>query len=155
MQWSEEMLVERPVPIVHRAIADEHQLMQWSAWPAATGFTCAVDGDGTSLGSAIVFQNRDGVVQGRQTLTSVEPDRVEYRLRNRGPGGRDIVAEVDFVLAEHEEGTLVRLDFRAEVPLPPGPRQIVEAVMRRRIRALHVQDLEQLRTHVEARSSHP
>ena len=58
MQWSESIDIARPREQVHNAVADEHELMQWSAWPAATGYTCAVDGDGSSLGSVIVFTDR-------------------------------------------------------------------------------------------------
>lgn len=150
MEWSESIVVNRPVQQVQQAIADEHALMRWSAWPQATGFTCAVDGDGTSLGSAIVFRNAKGVEQGRQRLTLVSSDRVEYRLRNRGPGGREMTPEVDYRLEPAgPTATLVYLDFRATAPLPPGLRQLAEALLGRRVRALHVKDLELLKAHVE------
>ena len=150
MQWTESIVVDRPREQVHRAIADEHELMAWSAWPAATGYTCAVDGDGRSPGSAIVFTDRDGVEQGRQRLAEVTPDRVAYRLRNRGPGGRDVTPEVDFRLEDLDGSrTRVHLDFRNSVPLPPGARHVAEFVLGRRVRRLHVQDLVQLKQHVE------
>jgi hypothetical protein len=85
VEWTENIVVDRPLEQVRHAVADDHELMQWSAWPEATGYTCAVDGDGRSKGSAIVCRDRRGVEQGRQRLTRIEPDRVEYRLRNRGP----------------------------------------------------------------------
>ena len=150
MQWTESIVVDRPREQVHRAIADEHELMAWSAWPAATGYTCAVDGDGRSPGSTIVFTDRDGVEQGRQRLAEVTPDRVAYRLRNRGPGGRDVTPEVDFRLEDLDGSrTRVHLDFRNSVPLPPGARHVAEFVLGRRVRRLHVQDLVQLKQHVE------
>ena len=150
MEWSVSIVVDRPLEQVQQAVADEHELMRWSAWPQATGFSCAVEGDGRSLGSAIVFRDRAGVEQGRQHLTAVSPGRVEYRLRNRGPGGRVMTPEVDFRLEPAgPSSTRVHLDFRATAPLPPGLRQLAEAVIGRRVRALHVQDLEQLKTHVE------
>lgn len=90
MKWTESIDIARPLAHVQRAIADEHQLMQWSAWPAATGYSCSVQGDGTSIGSEIVFRDPAGDEQGRQRLTVASPTRVEYRLRNRGPGGRDM-----------------------------------------------------------------
>jgi len=137
MRWTESIDIGRPLPQVQRAIADEHQLMQWSAWPAATGYTCSVDGDGTSIGSAIVFRNSAGVEQGRQQLTSVAPQRVEYRLRNRGPAGRDMTPEVDFRLEELTPGTTrVHLDFRNQVPLPPPLRQLAGLVIGRKVQAL-------------------
>ena len=64
-----------------------------------------------------------GVEQGRQSLTLEDPGRVEYRLPNRGPGGREMT--------------------------PPGLRQLAEALIWRRVRALHVKDLELLKVHVE------
>ncbi len=154
MRWTETVVVDRPLASVQAAIADEHQLMQWSAWPQATGFTCTVDGDGRSLGSAIVFRDRKGVEQGRQRLTMVSPDRVEYRLLNRGPGAREMTPEVDYRLEPLDPvRTRVHLDFRAEVPLPAGLRHLAEAVLGRRVRALHVKDLDLLKAHVEAGTS--
>lgn len=151
MEWSESIVVDRPLAQVRQAVADEYQLMQWSAWPEATGYTCAVHGDGQSLGSAIVFTDRHGVEQGRQRLTLVEARRVEYRLANRGPGGREMTPEVDYRLDDIDGvRTRVHLDFRATAPLPPGLRHIAEAVLGRRVRALHVKDLELLKAHVEA-----
>ena len=150
MEWTESIDVDRPIAQVQAAIADEHELMAWSAWPEATGYRCAVEGDGRSLGSAIVFRSPDGVEQGRQRLTRVAPDRVEYRLRNRGPRGRDITPEVDFRLEPlGDAATRVHLDFRATAPLPPGLRQVVELFLGRRVRRLHVLDLRQLKDHVE------
>ena len=151
MEWTESIDIDRPVAQVHAAIADGHELMQWSAWPQATGFTCAVDGDGRSPGSTIVFRSPDGVEQGRQRLARVAPDRVEYRLRNRGPRGRDMTPEVDFRLEPLGIGTTrVHLDFRASVPLQPGLRHVAECLLGRRVRRLHVVDLQQLKDHVEA-----
>ncbi|MCV7169232.1 SRPBCC family protein [Mycobacterium manitobense] len=150
MEWTETIVVTRPLEQVRDAIADENQLMAWSAWPKATGFSCAVEGDGTSIGSAITFRDRAGVVQGRQRLTRIETDRVEYRLRNRGPGGREMTPELDFRLTPVDDThTRVHLDFRATAPLPPGLRQLAELVLGRRVRRLHIQDLEQLKAHVE------
>lgn len=76
---------------------------------------------------------------------------VEYRLRNRGPGNREMAPHVTFTL-EDLDGirTRVRLDFRATAPLPPVVRQLVEAAMSFRVRSLHVTDLEQLKQHVES-----
>ena len=150
MEWTESIVVDRPLAQVQAAIADEHQLMAWSAWPRATGYRCAVDGDGRSIGSAIVFRDPAGVEQGRQRLTRVEPDRVEYRLRNKGPRGREMTPEVDFRLeALDDTRTRVHLDFRATAPLPPGARQIAELLLGRRVRRLHVEDLRLLKAHVE------
>jgi len=150
VEWSEDIVVHRPLAEVQRAIADQHTLMRWSAWPEATGYRCSVDGDGTSVGSAIVFRDRAGVEQGRQRLARVTPDRVEYRLRNRGPRGHDMTPEVDFRLEPlGADRTRVHLDFRNTVPLPFGLRQVADRLIGRRVRALHVRDLQQLKALVE------
>ena len=150
MRWTESIIVDRPIGQVAACIADENELMQWSAWPQATGYTCSVDGDGTSVGSCIVFRDKKGVEQGRQRLNLATADRIEYRLSNRGPGGRTMTPEVDFRLeVVSAGGTEVFLDFRVDVPLPPVLRQVAEAVIGRRVRALHVKDLQQLKQHVE------
>ena len=150
MEWTESIVIDRPLPLVQAAIADEHRLMAWSAWPRATGYSCAVDGDGRSIGSAIVFRDRAGVEQGRQSLTLIEADRVGYRLRNKGPRGRDMTPEVDFRLdALDATHTRVHLDFRAAAPLPPGVRQLAELLLGRRVRRLHIEDLALLKAHVE------
>lgn len=150
MKWTESIDIEGPLVDVQRAIADEHQLMQWSAWPAATGYTCSVDGDGTSIGSEIVFRDPAGMEQGRQQLTTVAPQRVEYRLRNRGPAGRDMTPEVDFRLEQlTTHTTRVHLDFRNQVPLPPPLRELADLIIGRKVRALHVTDLQLLKSHVE------
>ena len=150
MKWTESIVVDRPPARVQAAIVDEHQLMAWSAWPEATGYSCAVDGDGCSVGSEIVFRDPAGVEQGRQRLTRIEPDRIEYRLRNKGPRGREMTPEVDFRLeALDASRTRVHLDFRATAPLPCGVRRIAELLLGRRVRRLHVKDLELLKAHVE------
>ena len=150
MEWTESIVVDRPLEQVHRAVADEHELMQWSAWPEATGYTCAVDGDGRSPGSAIVFRDRRGVEQGRQRLAQVGRDRVEYRLRNRGPFGRIMTPELDFRLEPLDPArTRVHLDFRASAPLPAGVRHLVELVLARWARRLHIEDLRRLKARVE------
>ncbi|MGZ8802917.1 MAG: SRPBCC family protein [Mycobacterium sp.] len=153
MEWSESIVVDRPAAEVLRAVADESELLLWSAWPQATGYACAIEGDGRTVGSAIVFTDKKGVVQGRQVLHDVDDHTVDYRLRNRGPGGREMTPHVRFRFDELDGArTRVILDFQAAAPLPPGLRHLVEAIMGRRVRRLHVKDLQQLKQHVESRS---
>lgn len=58
--------------------------------------------------------------------------------------------EVDFRLQSLDAArTQVFLDFHVAVPLPPIVRQLGEAVLGRRVRALHVKDLQELKWHVE------
>lgn len=152
VRWTESVVIEGPIARVRQAVADENELLQWSAWPEATGYTCRIEGDGRSVGSAIVFSDAEGTVQGRQVLQSVDENAVDYRMRNRGPGGRDMTPHVRYLLDDIDGGrTRVRLDFDATAPLPPGVRHVVEAFMGRRVRRLHVKDLAQLKAHVEQR----
>ncbi len=39
---------------------DQHTVIKWLAWPEATGYPCAVSGDGRSVGSEIVFADPSG-----------------------------------------------------------------------------------------------
>ena len=92
--------------------------MEWSAWPQATGYTCAVDGDGTTAGSSIVFTSPAGEEMGRQTITETTATTVRNRLPNRGPGGRTIEPEIDFHVEPLGPGrSRVRLDFRITPPI--------------------------------------
>jgi hypothetical protein len=71
ISWSESIDVDRPSDQVYPALHDQHTLMRWSAWPKATGYARAVDGDGTSTGSSIVFTAPSGEGMGRQTIAAV------------------------------------------------------------------------------------
>jgi carbon monoxide dehydrogenase subunit G len=156
VRWTESIDIEAPAERVLPALADERRVVAWSAWPAATGLACEIDGDGTSVGSSIVMRDASGREQGRQRLAAVGADRVEYRLSNRGPGGRTMTPEVDFRLEPSGVGrTRVHLDFRAAPPLPQPLRALVKLVMARRVRALHVEDLRLLKAHVEGSDAAP
>ena len=152
MEWTESIDIGRPVEQVRAAVADEHALMRWSAWPQATGFTCVVEGDGRSPGSTRASRWRPCSTPSALRKTIAEPGRVEYRLRNRGPRGREMTPEIDFRFEPIDaSATRVHLDFRATVPLPPGARHLVDLLLGRRVRRLHVVDLQQLKAHVESR----
>jgi len=152
MKWTESIRIERPKDTVYPAVLDQTTLMEWSAWPAATGFTCQVEGDGTSPGSQIVFTDKDGKEQGRQTLVSADGTLIRNVMKNRGPGGRDIEPKVDFRVEEiGSSSTLVSLDFEVEPPVPALLRPIAKMWLTRNIRPLHIKDLEQLKDLVEGR----
>lgn len=151
MKWTETIEIDAPAERVFEAQLDQEHVMGWSAWPEATGFVCGVEGDGRSAGSEIVFRNKKGVVQGRQRIVDVDGVRVTNRLENKGPFGTTITPRVDFVAIPLDgDRTRAALDFEAEVPLPFGLRHLVQAVMSRWARKLHVKDLEQLKTYVES-----
>ncbi len=150
MHWIESIDIDAPHDVVYEAVLDQSTLMRWSAWPSATGFTCAVEGDGRSPGSQIVFQDAKGVEQGRQTLVSSDGELVRNVMRNRGPGGRPVEPSVDFrVTALSPERTRVALEFAVEPPVPRLLRPLAQRWLQRSIRPLHVKDLEQLKQLVE------
>ncbi len=150
MRWIESILIERPKSAVYAAVVDQNILMQWSAWPEATGFTCHVEGDGVTPGSRIVFSDSSGVVQGQQTLVSADGTLVRNQMKNRGPRGRDIEPRVDFRVEDAGASqTKVSLEFEVDPPVPALLRPIASRWLSRSIRPLHVRDLEQLKAHVE------
>jgi hypothetical protein len=155
MRWTETVIIDAPADVVRTAVRDQRQVMAWSAWPEATGYTCSVEGDATSVGSQIVFRDRTGTVQGRQRIVEVTHDgdthTVAYDLDNRGPFGRTLRPRVDFRTTAVEGGrTEVALDFAVDIPFPPPLRQVVGVGMRRWVRGLHRRDLDQLKAHIEA-----
>ena len=150
MKWIEAIDIQAPLDVVHRAVLDQHTLMQWSAWPEATGYTCRVDGDGQSPGSQIVFTDPKGVEQGRQTLVSANDRIIRNTMRNRGPGGRWVTSLVDFHIDPITEGrTRVSLAFEVEPPVPRLVKLLANRWLRRSIRPLHIKDLQQLKDLVE------
>lgn len=134
---------------VFEAVWDQNVLMVWSAWPEATGYTCAVEGDGRSVGSEIIFRSADGVEQGRQQLVAVGDGVVRNRMRNRGPRGRWVEPSVDFRVEAEGEGTRVHLDFEVEPPVPRVLQPLANRYLTRSIRPLHVADLVRLKALVE------
>ena len=151
IEWSERVDINRPPEEVLNAVRDQRILMEWSAWPQATGYTCAVDGDGTTAGSSIVFTSPAGEEMGRQTITETTATTVRNRLRNRGPGGRIIEPEIDFHVEPLGPGrSRVRLDFRIKPPLPVFLHPVARFFLDRRIRPLHRADLDNLKNLLEA-----
>jgi uncharacterized protein YndB with AHSA1/START domain len=149
MRWRESIDVADAPEKVFEAIRDQNILMEWSAWPEATGYTCAVEGDGRSVGSEIVFRSRDGVEQGRQRITAVEAATVRNKMRNRGPRGAWIEPTVDFTVESQGDGTIVHLDFEVIPPVPRLLRPIADRYLRRTVRPLHIEDLRRLKALVE------
>jgi hypothetical protein len=58
LRWSESIHIDRSPQSVFEAMLDQHSVIEWSAWPEATGYPCAVSGDGRSVGSEIVLPTR-------------------------------------------------------------------------------------------------
>jgi carbon monoxide dehydrogenase subunit G len=150
MDWTESIYIEQAPERVLEAIRDQHVLMQWSAWPEATGYTCAVEGDGRSVGSQIVFRDSHGVEQGRQRITAVEDNAVRNKMRNRGPRGTWVEPTVDFRVEPRGQGSLVHLDFEVTPPVPRFLHPVANRYLSRSIRPLHVEDLRRLKALAES-----
>ena len=150
MRWTESIHVGQTPEKVFEAIRDQHVLMQWSAWPEATGYTCTVEGDGRSVGSEIVFRSSDGVEQGRQRITAVEHDIVRNKMRNRGPRGTWVEPTVDFRVEPDGTGSVVHLDFEVTPPVPKILQPVANQYLTRTIRPLHVEDLRRLKALTES-----
>jgi carbon monoxide dehydrogenase subunit G len=150
MRWSESIYVDQPPDKVLEAIRDQYVLMQWSAWPEATGYTCAVEGDGRSVGSEIVFRSSDGVEQGRQRITAVDEKAVRNKMRNRGPRGTWVEPSVDFRVEPEGHGSMVHLDFEVIPPVPRLLHPFANRYLTRTIRPLHVEDLRRLKALTES-----
>ena len=155
MRWTESITLAAPVAHVYQAVADENELLCWSAWPQSTGFTCTIAGDGTTIGSEIRFTDpRRDQAMGAQRLVAAEPPtRVRYQLDNRGPFGLKLRPELEFRLADLGDRT--RVDLLFDLPLPK-PLELLARVtgFARRIRGLHQEDLRLLAEH-EQRSPRP
>jgi carbon monoxide dehydrogenase subunit G len=149
VRWTESIFIEQTPERVLDAIRDQNVLMRWSAWPEATGYTCAVEGDGRSVGSEIVFRSADGTVQGRQRITAIESSAVRNTMRNRGPRGTWVEPTVDFRVEAQGAGTMVHLDFDVTPPVPRLLHPVANRYLARSIRPLHVEDLRRLKALVE------
>lgn len=153
MTWTVDIDVNAPLERVFDAAVDQHQVMAWSAWPAATGYSCAVqEQDGRALGATIVFTDpRSGEPAGRQELAAtVAPTYVRYELHNPGPGGVMLHPVVEVHLAALDPDR-TRVFWRFANQLPEGMPEEAQQQMASWVKGLHVKDLEGLKEHVEHR----
>ncbi|MEE8601121.1 MAG: SRPBCC family protein [Euzebya tangerina] len=151
VQWTESIVIDAPAEVVRIAMMDQAHVMGWSAWPEATGFTCAVEGDGSSPGSEIVFRNDDGQVQGRQRIVKVDDQVIHNVMENKGPFGKTLRPSVDFrVTPIGQDRTRASLEFEAALPFPPILRRLVRIPMSRWVRNLHRKDMAMLKEYVES-----
>lgn len=150
MRWTESIHIDKPVDTVFNAVLDQNVLMQWSAWPEATGYSCRVDGDGRSVGSEIVFVGKDGSEQGRQRISAIDGRVVKNALWSNGPRGRKVEPTVDFRVEPDGAGTRVFLDFEVTPPVPRPLRPIANRYIKHTVQPLHVEDLRRLKALVES-----
>jgi hypothetical protein len=149
LRWSESIHIDSSPDAVLEAMLDQHKVIEWSAWPDATGYQCAVFGDGRSVGSEIVFSDPAGKHMGRQRITEVGKNIVRNTMRNRGPGGRWVEPLVDFRVESDGEGTRAYLDFEVLPPVPKILRPLAHRYLKKTIRPVHVEDLRRLKLFVE------
>ncbi len=149
MRWSESIQIAGSPDAVFEAMLDQHKVMKWSAWPDATGYRCAVSGDGRSVGSEITFTDPSGKHMGRQRITEVGKTVVRNKMRNRGPGGRWVEPSVDFRVEPDGEGTRAYLDFEVNPPVPKLLRPLAHRYLKKSIRPVHVEDLRRQKLFVE------
>lgn len=149
MRWIESIIIDAPVAHVYQAVADENEVLRWSAWPASTGFTCAIAGDGTTVGSEIRYTDprRDRAMGAQRLVAAEPPTRVSYQLDNRGPFGRRLRPTVEFRLTDL--GGRTRTELLFDLPIPRPVELFARATgFARRIRGLHREDLRLLAEHV-------
>lgn len=148
-RWRETIHIDSDPKTVFEAMLDQHKVIQWSAWPEATGYRCEVSGDGRSVGSEIAFCDRSGKHMGRQRITEVGQTVVRNRMRNRGPGRRWVEPAVDFQVEPEGDGTRAHLEFELDPPAPRILLPLAHRYLQRSIRPVHVEDLRRLKRFVE------
>lgn len=153
VRWTESIQISRSPDVVFEAMLDQNTVIKWSAWPEATGYRCAVSGDGRSVGSEILFEDPSGQHMGRQRITEVGRGVVRNKMRNRGPAGRWVEPTVDFRVEPHGDGTIAYLDFDVTPPVPRVLRPLAHRYLKKSIRPLHVEDLRRLKRLVEESSA--
>ncbi|MEL6402511.1 MAG: SRPBCC family protein [Cyanobacteria bacterium J06626_4] len=147
VRYSEKIIVNAPVEQVYDNIRWQERLMQWSAWPEATGSTCSVENTDGSIGARTVFFN-EGKRFGHQEIIDLTPNqKVSLTLVNSGPLKH--LPYLDFNLcALSTTQTEVRLDFANTYQKPfQVPAKLLGIV--KWTRALQIKDLEGLKAYSE------
>jgi len=122
LAYTEEITIAAPVRDVYDDIRLQDHLMRWSAWPGATGSTCAVDATGAvagqdgQVGARTVFFSKGRRI-GHQEIVALDPDRsVSFTLEGAGPPHSP---RLTFRLHPRGPGeTRVVLDFENRFPRP-------------------------------------
>jgi hypothetical protein len=74
IRYSEKIVVNAPMQQVYDNIRFQERLMQWSAWPEATGATCSLEHEDGMVGARTVFFNQ-GKRFGHQEIIGLEVNR--------------------------------------------------------------------------------
>ena len=85
VRYSEKIIVNAPIKQVYDNIRLQEDLMQWAAWPAATGATCSVENIDGKVGARTVFFNK-GKRFGHQEIIDLQPNtKISMTLVDDGP----------------------------------------------------------------------
>ncbi|MGR3434453.1 MAG: SRPBCC family protein [Shimia sp.] len=144
--YTETIEIAAPIGQVYDDIRLQERLMRWSAWPAETKSTCAVEGPDGQIGAKTVFFTK-GKRVGHQEVVALDEDQT-VALVLEGPGPPH-TPKLTFRLTEIAPGrTRVAADF---VNLLPRPFNAIWrfAGLSAWTRRLHVRDLEGLKAFAE------
>ncbi|MEO0986245.1 MAG: hypothetical protein AAFY20_11920 [Cyanobacteria bacterium J06639_14] len=148
VRYSEKIVVNAPITQVYDNIRWQEKLMQWSAWPEATGSTCAVENADGSLGARTVFFDK-GKRFGHQEIIGLKPHtKVSLTLVDDGPLKHTPYLDFDLCALSATQ-TKVTLNFTNTYHRPFHlPAKLFGIV--RWTRNLQIKDLEGLKAYSEA-----
>ncbi|MEM6478803.1 MAG: SRPBCC family protein [Pseudomonadota bacterium] len=145
LSYRESIGVAAPRAQVYDDIRFQERLMAWSAWPAETNSTCALENEDGTEGARTVFFTK-GKRTGHQEITSLTENRsVSMTLVGPGPPHKP---ELTFILEDDGEGTRVHLDFVNTFPRPFNALWHF-AGLSKWTRSMHVKDLAGLKSYSE------
>ena len=147
VRYSEQIIVNAPIKQVYDNIRLQADLMQWSAWPEATGSTCSVENIDGTVGARTVFFSK-GKRFGHQEIIDLEPNhKVSMTLVNDGPLKHTPYLDFDLRTISDSQ-TEVTLQFVNTYQRPfQVPAKLLGIV--KWTRELQIKDLEGLKTYSE------
>lgn len=147
VSYDETITVEAPVEKVYDNIRMQEDLMAWSAWPEATGSTCAVEGTDGAIGAQTVYFT-DGKRSGFQEIVDLKPNQsVVLKLADFGPIPQMPVLTFDLEELDASR-TKVTLHFDNRFKRPfQVPAKLLG--MPKWVRSMHLKDLAGLKAHAE------
>lgn len=154
VRYTETLTIDAPARVLYDNTRLQTRLMQWSAWPGATGSTCALENTDGDVGARTVFFSK-GQRFGHQEVTrlvdapAADPEAalaVELAIVSKGPPQKPVLV-VDFVPVSATR-TRVSLHFTNTLA---RPFHVVlrAAGMVRWTRRMHVKDLQGLKRYSE------
>ncbi|MEM6432307.1 MAG: SRPBCC domain-containing protein [Cyanobacteria bacterium P01_D01_bin.115] len=147
VRYSERIIVDAPIEQVYDNIRLQEDLMQWSAWPEATGSTCSLENIDGTVGARTVFFSQDKRF-GHQEIIDLEPhNKVSMTLVNDGPLKHTPYLDFDLRTISDSQ-TEVTLQFVNTYQRPfQVPAKLLGIV--KWTRELQIKDLEGLKTYSE------